>query len=107
MDAGTVAPDRPEQDTDPAEDVADMAMTEITGNSETMTSSQGSSVSDFESRSVTPPPPPFTQTVVSQYTRAGRLDSDEPTFSMNVLVITSAVCLVAGAIVGYLLGQVL
>jgi serine/threonine protein kinase len=99
-----------EQDTDPADEIADMAMTEISGNSET---SHGSGSSEFGTRAAaagraaTPPPPPFNQSLVSKYKNAGHLKSGEPTFSMNALVMISAICLVAGVIVGYLTGKVL
>ena len=93
-----------QQDTDPANEIAEMAMTEIGGLSET---SQGSSVSDSAIRSVTPPPPPIAQTLVGQYKSAARLDEDQPMVSVNLTVIIAAACLALGGIVGFLLGQFL
>jgi serine/threonine protein kinase len=91
------------QEADSGGDVGEMAMTEISGLSET---SQGSSQSDFGGRTV-PPPPPFGQSMVSQYRNAGRIASDEPTFTTMTLVITGIVCLVLGALGGYLAAMVL
>lgn len=97
-----------EQDTDPADDVAEMAMTEISGISET----HGSASSEFDSRSgsssnISPPPPPVSQSITAKYKSASRLESHEPMFSMNAIVITGALCLVTGTIIGFLLGSIL
>ncbi len=90
-----------EQDTDPENDVASMAMTEISGLSET---SHGSSLSND---SLTPPPPPITQTMVGQYKSAGHVDSGEPTVSINMAVAIGVGCLALGLIVGFLLGKLI
>ena len=91
-----------QQDTDPAHEIAEMAMTEIGGISET---SQGSSVSDSAIRHATPPPPPIAQTLVGQYKNAGRLNTDELSISINLAVIIAAACLVVGGLVGFMIGQ--
>ena len=96
-----------EQDTDPAGDVAGMAMTELSGNSETSHGSQASSVSDFENRNQTPPPPPFNQTLVAQYKKAGHLAADGPLFSLNSLIIIGVLCLVIGTVAGFLISQLI
>ena len=75
-----------------------MAMTEIGGLSET---SQGSGLST----DVTPPPPPFSQTLTSKYQNVRHIDSGEPTVSVTVAVLVGVACLTVGAIVGFLLGK--
>ncbi len=91
-----------QQDTDPANDVAAMAMTEIGGLSET---SQGSGIMSDSNSRVTPPPPPISQTMVGQYKSAARLDSGEPTVSINMTVLIGVACLLFGLIVGFLVGK--
>lgn len=91
-----------QQDTDPANDVAAMAMTEIGGLSET---SQGSGIMSDSNSRVTPPPPPISQTMVGQYKSAARLDSGEPTVSINMAVLIGVACLLFGLIVGFLVGK--
>ncbi len=88
------------QDTDPSAEPGDMAMTDISGISET---SHGSST-EFGGRT-TPPPPPTSSSIVRQYNGVARLESGEPTFSITTLVIISALCAVIGALVGFLLGK--
>lgn len=90
-----------QQDTDPANDVAAMAMTEIGGLSET---SQGSGLMSDSYAKVTPPPPPISQTMVGQYKSAGHVDSGEPTVSINMAVLIGVACLLFGLIVGFLVG---
>jgi len=91
-----------QQDTDPANDVAAMAMTEIGGLSET---SQGSGLISDSGTKLTPPPPPISQTVVGQYKSAGRVDSGEPTLSLNSAVLIGVACLLLGLVVGFLVGK--
>lgn len=78
-----------------------MAMTEISGISET---SQGSSLSDGGLR-MTPPPPPISQTIVGQYKAARRVDTGEPNVSVNLAVLIGVACLLGGLVVGFLMGQ--
>ncbi len=90
-----------QQETDPGNDVAAMAMTEIGGLSET---SQGSEFSDSRSQ-MTPPPPPIQQTMTGQYQAAGHLDSGEPMVSINLSVVIGVLCLLLGLVVGFLMGK--
>ncbi len=85
------------QETDPANDVAGMAMTEISGLSET---SHGNSDTALRS---SPPPPPFN--VVGQYKNAGHLDVGEPMLSVTMGVVIGLICLFLGGVVGFLLGM--
>lgn len=87
-----------QEDTDPDNQIAQMAMTEMSGISET---SHGSGLSS----DVTPPPPPIAQTMVGKYKNAGRVDSGEPTVTINIAVMIGVTCLAIGAIVGFLLGK--
>jgi serine/threonine protein kinase len=90
------------QDTDPAADPGELAMTELSGISET---SQGSST-EFTGRKKAPPPPTPTS-LVNQYKSVPRLDPGYPTFSITTLAIVAAVCLVMGAGAGYLIATLL
>ncbi len=90
-----------DQDTDPANDVAALAMTEISGLSET---SHSTGMSDSGLR--TPPPPPLSN-LVGQYKNAAHLESGEPSLSITMGVFIGLACLFFGAIVGFLIGKVM
>lgn len=95
-----------EQDTDPGSEIAELAMTEIGGTSETY----GSGSSEFSGKTPSgstssPPPPPFSQSLVSRYRNAGHVASPDPVFSLNMLIIAGAACLVIGLIAGFLIGK--
>ena len=94
------------QDTDPANDVASMAMTEISGLSETSQSSSLSRPSlSRESLPPSPPVPPIAvNTVSGRYQQAGHIDDGEPKISLTIGVVIGIVCVFFGAIVGFLLG---
>jgi serine/threonine protein kinase len=91
-----------QQDTDPANDVAAMAMTEIGGISET--SHGWGSMSDSPA-TATPPPPPITQSLVGQYRAAGRVDGGEPLVTINTAVVIGVACLLGGLVAGFLIGK--
>lgn len=86
------------QDTDPGDDITDLAMGEISD------ASQISIPDDSISGQHRKPPVPMT--TVEQYKSAGRLD-DVTTFSMAALLVTAVVCLAIGILVGFIFGYLL
>lgn len=97
----TPPPSQGDQDTDPADELAEMAMTEISGLSET-SHSHGSHVSTGSGVHTTPPPPPLSTS--GQFASAGHLKKDDATFSIVHIVSVALACLAGGAIIGALVG---
>jgi len=85
-----------DQDTDPADELTEMAISEI-GSSD-MSQSQNSQLS----HSQVPPPPPLS--TAEQFARAGHITSDDVIFSVGQLVMVALACLGGGIVIGLLVG---
>ncbi|HMO13573.1 MAG TPA: serine/threonine-protein kinase [Pirellulaceae bacterium] len=91
----TTPPPVSDQDTDPADELAEMALTEI-GNSEASLSQ--SSQSGFQPK---PPPPPTSN--ILKFSSVSRLVSNDVTFSLSQLLIVAGSSLLAGTVLGFLI----
>jgi serine/threonine protein kinase len=89
------------QDTDPGDDVTDLAMSEI---SDTQSSLNATLSEDSISGQQSKPPPPLS--TVGQFKSAAHLD-DETTFSISALFVTAVVCLAIGVLVGFIFGYMM
>jgi serine/threonine protein kinase len=100
-----------DQDTDPG-DIAEMAMSELSDNSNTSDLSPtismhdpgqetGSFVSSASGQSPSPP-----SSISGQYKAAGRLPAENPMVSIQTLFVTGIACLVVGLLIGVLIGFV-
>lgn len=89
------------QDTDPNDEVTELAMNELTDASQSNLNSDPS-ISGANTK------PPVPTSTVEQYKSAGHL-KDELTFSMAAMLVTAVICLaigiLAGFIGGYLMGK--
>ena len=93
-------PSADNQDTDPGIDVAEMAITEMTGLSDTSLAGFSSQDTDH-SVDVKPPVP---TTVTEQFSRAGRLQNESVRVSITTFVLGMMVMLALGVLIGFLLG---
>ncbi|MEM7784543.1 MAG: protein kinase, partial [Planctomycetota bacterium] len=87
------------QDTDPNDDVTEMAMQDM---SDTQHSSIHATISDGSGRlsdATSKPPPPLS--TVQQFKSAGRIE-DEATFSVAALIVTAVVFLSIGILLGFI-----
>ena len=90
------------QDTDPNDEVTEMALNDI---SDTSQSSLHATINDSSiSGQRNKPPPPLS--TVEQYKAAGHID-DRLTFSLAALVVTSVIFISIGILVGFILGYVM
>ncbi len=98
-----------DQDTDP-EDIAEMAMSELSDTSNTGYPSPTISMHDpgqetgsfISSPSEKPPPP----TISGQYRAAARLPAETAVVSVQTLFVTGILCLLTGVLIGVLIGFV-
>jgi serine/threonine protein kinase len=90
------------QDTDPNDEVTEMAMQDI---SDTHQSSIQGTISDGSGTSIVggskKPPPPMS--TIEQFKSAGRLD-DATSFSTAALIVTGVICLAIGILGGFIAG---
>jgi serine/threonine protein kinase len=90
------------QDTDPNDEVTEMAMQDI---SDTHQSSIHGTISDGSGTSIVggskKPPPPMS--TIEQFKSAGRLD-DATSFSTAALIVTGVICLAIGILGGFIAG---
>ena len=98
------APSADNQDTDPKIDVAEMAITEMSGLSDTNHSTIQTQDTDQISNSRKPPVP---GSITAQFSGAGRLQKEEtmvslPTFAMGMLV-----AMAVGVLIGVIIGLIL
>jgi len=99
-------PHQGDQDTDPADELTAMALTEI-GNSETSLSQSSLGQSSQVSTSgIHPKPPPPPLSTSERFAQAGHLPSDELLFTVKHLLIVSGTSLVVGGLLGYLVATV-
>ena len=99
-----------DQDTDP-DDIAEMAMSELSESSISSNLNPTVSIGDanqdtgsFVSNGDNKPPPPLSS-ISSQYKAAGRLEYETPTYSLQWVFATGAICIVIGALIGVLIGM--
>ena len=85
------------QDTDPNDEVTELAMSELTDTSQSSLRSLGDSGANRV-------PPPMS--TVEQYKSAARL-KDPTTFSLAALLVSSVICLAIGILVGFIGGYLL
>ena len=95
-------PSADNQDTDPSTDVAEMAITEMTGSGETSHSAFNSQDTDFVGAK-----PPVPTSVTQQFSQAGRLPRDTPVVSMTTFILGTLVALVLGVLIGFICGYML
>ncbi|MDG1874745.1 MAG: serine/threonine-protein kinase [Mariniblastus sp.] len=88
------------QDTDPNDDVTELAMHEISDTSQISATINDSSISGQHTK----PPPPLS--TVEQYKAAGHIN-DRTTFSLTALAITALVCIAIGVLVGFISGYLI
>ena len=88
------------QDTDPNDDVTELAMSEI---SDTSQSSIHNTLHDSTISGKAKPPPPMS--TVQQYKQAGRI-KDPAAFSTAALLITGFVCIAIGILIGFIAGYI-
>ena len=90
-----------EQDTDPTDDLAEMALSELSETSQgtLAVGDAGNETSKVASPLKAPPPPPLT--VTEQFSRVGHLPVDEPTFTLTRLLVTGMVCMSIGLVLGF------
>ncbi len=94
-------PQQGDQDTDPADDLAEMALTEI-GNSEaSLSHSSQASSGSFHPK---PPPPPIS--TIEKFANAGRLASNDVTFSLTQLLVVAGCSLLAGTVLGFVVALI-
>ena len=91
------------QDTDPNDEVTELAMNEITDTSQSSLQPTINDTGSLSGPHVKPPPPLST---VEQYKSAGRL-KDEVLFSLATLLVSSVICLAIGILVGFIGGYLL
>ena len=91
-------PQQGDQDTDPADEITEMAMTEMSGMSET-SHSYSSQQSGFHPK---PPPPPLS--TAEQFSKAGHLQTDEPIFTVKQIAMVAAAFLIGGLVIGIVIG---
>jgi eukaryotic-like serine/threonine-protein kinase len=94
------APVPGDQDTDP-NDIADLALSEMSGNQETQQSHSGTNPID---NGKSKPPPPGG--IVESFARVGHLRNEPLMFSLNGLLIAAVVCGALGALIGFMLGYI-
>lgn len=93
-------PSADNQDTDPSTDIAEMAITEVSGLSDTSHSTFNSQ--DTDGIPGSKPPVPVASTVTEQFSRAGRLPNDGPVVSMTVFILATLVAFAVGVLVGFM-----
>lgn len=91
------------QDTDPNDEVTEMAMNELTDASQASLRGQLTTGSGALSDSYKPVPPETSKSMVEQYKSAKRL-KDPILFSLPALLVTAVICLAIGILVGFIGG---
>ena len=103
MPAPIDAPDS--QDTSPNDEVTEMALSEISGSSQSAIGVTGDNQDTGSlSQDKTKPPPPMS--TVEQYKSVAHID-DETTFSIAALFVTAVTCLAIGILVGFITGYLM
>ena len=91
------------QDTDPNIDVAEMAITEMSGVSET----SHSAINSQDTDRIPGSKPPVPTSITEQFHRAGHLPQDTPMVSMTVFVLGALVAFALGILIGFLSGYLM
>lgn len=100
-------PSADNQDTDPSVDVAEMAITEMTGFSDTSHSKIYGQ--DTDRIPGTKPPVPGSSSpssVIEQFSKAGRLPSETPSVSVTTFIFGTLIAMAVGILIGFLIGYV-
>lgn len=102
-----------DQDTDPS-DIAEMAMSELSGDSPSSNLNQTISIGDpaqdtgsFISSTQKPPPPmssSSSSSITGQYKAAGHLPSETPVIAVKTAFMIGVACVIVGIFVGTLIG---
>lgn len=89
------------QDTDPSVDVASMAITEMSGLSDTNHSKIYAQDTDRIPGSK--PPVPHSGSVTEQFSKAGRLQDDAPSVSITTFILSTLIAMALGILIGFAL----
>jgi eukaryotic-like serine/threonine-protein kinase len=97
------APVPSDQETDP-NDIADLAMSEISGSGTHETHQSYSGTNPLETSKPKPPPPGG---IIETYSKVAHLPNEPLSFNLSALVITGVSCGALGALIGFIIGFVL
>ncbi len=101
---GPIQPPEDGQDTSPNDEVTEMAISEISGSSQSAIGMSDNQDTGSLSQDKTKPPPPLS--TVKQYKSVAHID-DPTTFSISALFVTAITCLAIGILVGFIAGYLI